>query len=83
MAVVSGVTPPAGLWLLTVDSAVSVGSRYEEEASAGVQLHPARQRLPAPLPAEHRRLLRKVSPEKMLKSTLFVSSEKKNKYNEQ
>lgn len=63
MAVVSGVRRGAGLWPLTVDSAVSGGSSHEEEASAGVQLHPARQRLPAPLPAPHRPILRKVSPE--------------------
>lgn len=54
---------PAGLWPQTVDFPVGVGSRDEEEASAGVQLHAARRRLPAALPAERCPVLRAVSSE--------------------
>lgn len=44
-------------------SSVSSGSetRHEAETPAGVQLHPARQRVPGPLSGAHRALLRTVS----------------------
>lgn len=46
-----------------MDLPVGAGSRDEEEASAGVQLHAAWRRLPAALPAERCPVLRTVSSE--------------------